>query len=291
MNKMDSAKICAVTGAGGYVGSCVKNYFERRGWRVLELTRQPKPGARAAGFQLGAELSSRVLAGVDALVHCAYDFSPVRWADIHATNIGGTDKLLRAARDAAVKKIICISTISAFEGCRSLYGKAKLEIERLALAEGALVLRPGLVYGEEPGAMVGKLVEQVRRSSVLPLVGGSQKQYLVHQEDLCAFIHRYAEGLVPSIATPLTAAHEQARTFREILDAIAAVQGKKLRLVPVPWKLAWLPMKLGELCGMRLNFRSDSLVSLMHQNPSPDFSRNAALGLAFRLFDPTCLKM
>jgi hypothetical protein len=36
---------------------------------------------------------------------------------------------------------------------------------------------------------------------------------------------------------------------------------------------------------LRLNFRSDSLVSLMYQNPAPDFSANAGVGLVCRPFD------
>jgi hypothetical protein len=41
-------------------------------------------------------------------------------------------------------------------------------------------------------------------------------------------------------------------------------------------------LKSAELCELRLNFRSDSLVSLMYQNPSPDFSANAGVGLRCR---------
>ena len=37
---------CAITGSNGYVGGRLKNYFAARGWEILELTRQPKPGTR-----------------------------------------------------------------------------------------------------------------------------------------------------------------------------------------------------------------------------------------------------
>lgn len=287
---MNTPRVCAVTGAGGYLGSRMKRSFERQGWRVLELTRQPRAGGGAA-FHLGAEVAPETLAGVSVLVHCAYDFRAVKWPEIHATNVVGTEKLLRAATAAGVGKIICISTISAYDGCRSLYGKAKLEIERLALAAGALVLRPGLIHGDEPRAMFGQLVRQVSGASVLPLVGGDQVQYLVHEEDLCAFALRFAEGSMTSPLRLLTAAHERAWTFREILEALARTRGRRVRLIPVPWRLIWLPMKLAEVCGLRLGFRSDSLVSLMHQNPRPDFSPNAAAGLICRPFQPEQLRL
>ncbi len=128
---MSEQKICAITGSNGYVGGCVKNYFASRAWEILELTRSPKPSSRGIPFQLGAEISAAALAGVEVLVHCAYDFTPLTLTEIRAVNVAGTEKLFQAARAAGVKKIICISTISAFDGCKSLYGKAKLEIEKM----------------------------------------------------------------------------------------------------------------------------------------------------------------
>ena len=97
-------KICAITGSNGYVGGCVKNQFAARGWEIVELVRQPKPGARAIAFQLGEEISPPTLAGVTALVHCAYDFKLVRWEDIRAVNVEGSRKILEAARAAKVPK-------------------------------------------------------------------------------------------------------------------------------------------------------------------------------------------
>jgi hypothetical protein len=87
MNSMTDKPLCAITGAGGYVGGCLKDYFTRHGWEILELTRQPKPGARAVAFQLGADISPPSLAGVTALVHCAYDFKPLRSSFSSTTRI------------------------------------------------------------------------------------------------------------------------------------------------------------------------------------------------------------
>ena len=284
--------LCAITGSSGYVGGCVKNYFVARGWDVLELTRQPKPGAWAVAFQLGAEISPASLAGVTALVHCAYDFLPLRWREIRAVNVEGTRKILAAARAAGVGNILCLSSISAYDGCQSLYGRAKLEIETIALDHGALVIRPGLVYGSGPGGMFGKLAAQVRKSSVIPLIGdGSQIQFLVHHEDLAAFMERVAAGTIRPPARLLTAAHAQPWPFKQLLLEIARGLDKKVKFIPLPWRLVWAGLKSAEVCGLGLNFRSDSLVSLMRQNPAPDFSANAAAGLICRPFQVETLKL
>ncbi len=101
---MSEQKICAITGSNGYVGGCVKNYFASRAWEILELTRSPKPSSRGIPFQLGAEISAAALAGVEVLVHCAYDFTPLTLTEIRAVNVAGTEKLFQAARAAGVKK-------------------------------------------------------------------------------------------------------------------------------------------------------------------------------------------
>ena len=287
-----SNKICAITGSNGYVGGCVKNYFAARGWEILELTRQPKAGTRGVAFQLGSEILAQSLANVNAFVHCAYDFKPLRWKEIRTVNVEGSRKILEAVRAAKVPKIIFISSISAFDGCRSLYGNAKLEIEKIALANGALVIRPGLVYGNDSGGMFGKLAVQIRNSSMIPMIGdGSQIQFLVHNEDLCAFIEKFAAGKIEIAPLILTAANEQPWPFKKLLLEIARALGKKHKFLPVPWRLVWLGLKSAEMCGLKLNFRSDILVSLMHQNLKPDFSANAEVGLVCRPFEIEKLKI
>ena len=218
-------------------------------------------------------------------MHCAYDFQPLRQEEIRAVNIEGTRKLFQAARAAGIGRIVCLSSISAYDGCRSLYGRAKLEIEKIALDSGALVIRPGLVYGSQPAGMFGKLVAQIRKSSVIPLIGdGSQIQFLVHHEDLAAFIEKFTAGKIEMAPRILTAAHDRPWPFRQLLSEIARGLDKKVKFVPLPWRLVWAGLKTAEACGLRLNFRSDSVVSLMHQDPNPDFSPNAAAGLICRPF-------
>jgi nucleoside-diphosphate-sugar epimerase len=196
-----------------------------------------------------------------------------------------------AARAANVPRIIYISSISAFDGCRALYGKAKLEIEKIALANGALVIRSGLVYGGVAGGMFGKLSEKLTKSAMLPIVGsGSQVQYLVHSEDLSAFIEQYAFGNIEIPARILTAANEKPWPFKQLVIEIANAKGKKPTLIPVPWRLVWVVLKTAETCGLKLNFRSDNLISFIYQNRAPDFSANARFGLVCRPFDVQSLK-
>ena len=76
-------------------------------------------------FKLGEPIDPQALKNCRALIHCAYDFSKVSWKDIYSTNVRGSELLLHAAQQAGVERLMFISTISAFTGCRSLYGKGE----------------------------------------------------------------------------------------------------------------------------------------------------------------------
>jgi nucleoside-diphosphate-sugar epimerase len=278
-----SQQTCLLTGATGYLGSCVKHALQGRDWNVVELSRRPAAGGRVIPFQLGNDVPASALTGARALVHCAYDFTQLSWPEIHRVNVAGSVKLLSAAREANVETLVYISSISAFAGCRSLYGRAKLETERFAHSVGAIVVRPGLIWGVPAGAMFKSLSDQVERSRVVPLTGASQRQYLVHQQDAVNFVARVLDQPT-RLHDPITLAHEKPWTIREIVQEIAAARGKRITTVAVPWRAVWTVIKAAEIVGVSTGFRSDSLVSLIYQNPTPSFALQRELNVSVRPF-------
>jgi hypothetical protein len=120
---------------------------------------------------------------------------------------------------------------------------------------------------------------------------GSQIQFLVHEEDLCALIEKFCAEQIKLSPQIVTAANEQPWPFKKLLLEIARAVEKKPKFIPLPWRFVWAGLKTAELCGLKLNFRSDSLVSLTHQNPSPDFSPNKEAGLNCRPFEIQKLKL
>lgn len=277
---------CLLTGGTGYVGSRIRQQLQSQGWQVTELSRKPATAAGAIRHHLGDAIAPEKLSGHVALVHCAYDFRPVSWKEISAINVRGSELLLRAARQAGVRQLVFISSISAYEGCRSLYGQAKLEIERVTQSLGGWSLRPGLIFGAAAGGMFGRLVEQVRQSKFIALPGrGRQRQYLVHETDLCSAVSRCVRPDLEPWQEPVTLAQERAWTLRELLLEIARGLERRIVFVPVPWQLVWAGLRLGEKLRLPLKFRSDSLVSLVHQNPKPGFNSLEALGVNCRPFE------
>ena len=164
--------VAAVTGASGYLGSRICTTLEARGWRVVRLVRSSSRSQQSAcAYDLAAPVTTQVrelLHSADVLVHAAYDLSLTRAADIWRVNVEGTRHLLEAAADARVRRIIVLSSMSAFEGTSQLYGRAKLDIEATTAEYGGCAVRPGLVYGERSGGMAAAL----RKLTKLPIVPG-----------------------------------------------------------------------------------------------------------------------
>jgi nucleoside-diphosphate-sugar epimerase len=224
---------------------------------------------------------------ITALVHCAYDFKLVSRREIQRINVDGSRKVLDAAAAGGVQSIAVMSTISAFEGCRSKYGRAKLEIEAAAREAGALVVRSGLVWADGPpsgGGMFGSLARSVK-GRLVPLVGGGgHPQYLIHVQDLWELLRRFCDGELPNPTGPVVAAASKPWPMRELLAELARRQGAHPRFVPVPWQPVWAGLRLAEIAHVPVPYRSDSVISLVYQDPHPDFASIRALGIVARDF-------
>lgn len=269
-------KVCAVTGPNGLVGSACCEIISAKGFQILPLQRP--------AFELGKDMEPEFFRGVDALVHCAYDFRLRSWPAIHTVNVEGSVKLLKAAAAAGVKKIVFISSVSAFEGCRSLYGQGKLEVERVALSLGAAVIRPGLVYGS-PGRGLYSSLEVFAKLPLIPVFDGGQQPFvLVHIDDLKQAVSAILEMDAERVKKVVTAAHSQVIAFKDIFKALSAKRGKRARFFSIPGSLGLLGLRLLEALGLPSGFRSDSLVGMLYPNPNIDFSAAQELGLKFRPF-------
>ena len=134
--------------------------------------------------------------------------------------------------------------------------------------------------------MVCALQETVMRSSFVPVFGsGRQVLYPLNRADLGEFVVRFASGEV-QVEGVFTLACDKPWTFRSILEKLAEAKGRKVKFVSVPWKPVYWLLKAMEKAGRKPPFRSDSLLSLMNQDLSPDFTTYHRLGLEFRDFAP-----
>jgi nucleoside-diphosphate-sugar epimerase len=270
----------AVTGANGYVGGRILSHLRAGGIDAIALVRRPAPGdERARRYALAEPLEGSLLDGIDTVVHAAYDAS-VHGGDIRAVNVAGSLPLLDGLAERS-GRVLMISSLSAFEGARSRYGLAKLELERAVLERDGVVLRPGLVFGVDAGGLFGAMVRALSKSAFVPMIGGgSQRLFLTHDEHLSKLVLAIVTGRARA-ERPLFAAHEAPTTLRAIAEQIACAHGRRLKAIPLAPSLVHLGLRCGEIAHVGLPFRSDSLRSLLNPVPLDELSALARSSIDF----------
>src|SRR5580704_2078661 len=144
-----------VTGGAGYIGSITTHHLLRRGFDVVvvdDLSRGHRDNVAPERLHVArlqdTDAVTRVLAGVDAVVHFAAFIAvgeSVRKPELYYTNnVGGTLSLLDAMARAGVHKLVFSSTAA-------VYGNP----ERVPIPEDAR-FDPVSPYGESK-AMVEKI--------------------------------------------------------------------------------------------------------------------------------------
>lgn len=219
----------AVSGGTGYVGRFVVEGFLAAGHRVVVLGRTPP----AAGF-FSAPVEHRpfsldpqaveavLLAGVDVLVHAAFDHLPGKYRGgegdeperFRCRNLDGTVALFKAARAAGVRHVVFLSSRAVY-GPRppgtwldeqdeprpdTLYGEVKLAAERALCAMSGgdfhgVSLRVTGVYGPAGPGRAHKWAalfsDYLAGRGIAPRAGTE-----VHGRDVAQAIRRVLDGQV-----------------------------------------------------------------------------------------------
>jgi nucleoside-diphosphate-sugar epimerase len=272
-------RVLAITGANGFIGSRLVQRFVANGWAVRALVRRvPESGVAGVEYrewQLGDAARPDLLAGTDCLIHCA--FAPYDRPDASELNIGGSMRLLEAARGAGVGRIIFLSSISARAGAPSQYGRDKFVIQALFDRLGELVIRPGLVLGH--GGLFERISRFVSRRRVVPLVGGGQRFQTVHVDDLAAAIDI---GIERRLSGVVTVAEPRPVAFGELLREAARQMGTRVSFVPVPYGAVALTMRVARVAHIRLPVSSDNLAGLRAVQPEDVADDLRLLGVTVR---------
>ena len=249
-------KRAAVTGAGGFIGEAVCRALTAEGASVIGLDIDPAlaPKVEAAGAEFAvADVTDRAALdsafdGVDLVVHTA---AYVReWGDMEsfvAVNVGGTVNVLDAAEAVGAERVVHISSVVVYgyadeseqdEGAprRNVgvpYIDTKSASDRIACRRGAVVVRPGDVYG--PGSVPWLLRPlELTRSRQAALPGAGDGTMLpIYIDDLVTWIVAAAKRGAPG--TAYTVWDGEPIGFQELFASLAAISGgSEARKVPRP---------------------------------------------------------
>ncbi|HJP66797.1 MAG TPA: NAD-dependent epimerase/dehydratase family protein [Actinomycetota bacterium] len=273
-----------VTGATGFIGGRLAEKLRQRGDEVVALVRTPSKagGLTAAGCHTvegdlaDTDAIRRAVEGCDAVFHVGamYEIGvrPSARDALWDANVEGTERVLSAAEDAGVARIVHVSTGNVFgnthakvvdetyqrdlsDGFLSIYDETKYHAHQVAqehIAKGSpvLIAMPGGVYGPGDSSPLASFIDLILTGKMKLLTFPESGINLVHVDDV-------AEGLL--------LIHDQGRvgesyalggqcvTYRQLAELLGRVTGRKVpkRALPVALMKAGIPF--GPLIGKLMN--------------------------------------
>jgi len=260
----------AISGGAGFLGLHLARRLVAAGDSVRTLDVVPLDDAeleRDVDERRGdvRDLSQvrELVAGADVVVHAAAAL-PIQASRqaIRSVNVDGTENVLRASRDANVRRIVFISSTAVYGipvkhpieeddpliGV-GLYGESKIDAEALCrvAAVETTIIRPKTFVGPERLGVFEILFDWIREGRRIYILGKGHNRYqLLAVEDLVDAVVGAAKERAAAGETFNVGAREFG-TVREDLGALIAHAGSGSRLQPIPAKPAELALRALEL--------------------------------------------
>lgn len=240
-----NGKLVVMTGGSGFLGNYVAQDLLARGARLRIASRHPekafslKPQANLGQLQFArcditnpASVAA-IMHGADAVVNLVGSFE----GDLVELMGHASGRLAKAAAAAGAQAFVQISAIGADADSEDAtdYARGKGLGERLVLDAfpKATILRPSLIFGKDD-SFITMFAGLIQMAPALPVFGPEAKLQLVYVDDV-------AQAIVTALADP--ARHggttyelggPEQLTMLELNRRIAAAQGRKRTLIPMP---------------------------------------------------------
>ena len=237
-----------VFGGSGFVGRYVVRALAATGARVRVAVRRPESAAFlkpmgdvgqivpvAANIRDDASVAAAV-EGADTVVNCVGILYQTGRQRFDAVHIDGAARMARAAAAAGVERLVHISALGAAADAPSIYARTKAAGEEAVRAAfpRASIVRPGLVFGPED-YVFNMFAAMSRISPVLPLIGGGNTRFQpVYVDDVATAI-RHILGDASRAGQTYELAGPRVYSFRELIETVLEVCGRRRLLVPVPF--------------------------------------------------------
>jgi NADH dehydrogenase len=245
----------AVTGAFGYTGKYIARLLLANGQDVITLTGRPERGLpefagriRALPFDFDQpERLCESLTGVDVL----YNTYWVRFnygSQTYERAVANTRTLIRAAREAGVRRIVHVSITNPTLESRLPYFHGKALLEQAVQDSGLeyTILRPTVIFGAED-ILINNIAWLLRHFPVFAVPGsGEYRLQPIFVEDMAELAVRAGLSHDNEI---IDAVGPDIFTFNELLALVAGSLKSKALRVHLP---AGLALQLSRLIGVLL---------------------------------------
>jgi NADH dehydrogenase len=181
----------------------------------------------------------------------------------------GARNVAAAARAEGVGRVLQMSALGADPASESKYARTKAEGEAAVreIYADAVVLRPSVVFGAGD-RFFNRFAAMAQVSPVLPLIGGGLTRFQP------VFVGDVGLALARAVGAPEAAGQTYelggpaALSFRQLMEMMLAEINKRRFLAPIPFPVAELMGKAGDLAGMLIEppITSDQVASLKTDN-------------------------
>jgi nucleoside-diphosphate-sugar epimerase len=274
-----------VTGATGFIGMQVVRKLRARGDQVAALVRAPSKAGdlRELGCEIvegdlsDEEAIRRGVQGADAVFHIGATYKvgipSSEHEAMHDANVRGTERVLDAAVDAGVRRIVYVSTGNVYGNTHgqvvdesyerpqppeflSYYDQTKYEAHQVALdriAKGApiVIVQPGGVYGPDDPSELGNMINQTRTGKLKLRMFPNAGFNFVHVEDVAeGILLAHGKGRIGesyNLAGPKS-------TMGELVDKTAVLSDRKPPRIAMPAALMKLAIPIGPFVGKLMGF-------------------------------------
>lgn len=226
-----------VAGASGFVGRRLVPALIAAGHDVRAMTRRPG-SYRGAGTPVGADVSDpatlpAAMAGVEVLYYLVHSLDA---PDFVARDAAAARAVARCAAEAGVSRIVYLGGLGMDGDDLSPHLRSRRQVERLLAETGVplTVLRAGIIVGH--GGISWEMTRQLVHH--LPVMITPRWVQTRSQPIAVDDVVAYLVGVVDTDATQGQAydlGGPEVLTYAAMMDRVAAVMGKRKRLViPVP---------------------------------------------------------
>jgi NADH dehydrogenase len=294
MTDTPNDRLVTVFGGSGFLGRYAVRALAQRGFRIRVAVRRPdlaydlQPLGRVGqihAVQANVRFPESVMAaaeGADTVINLVGILNPSGAQTFDAVQAEGAEAIADAAKKNGAQ-LIHVSAIGADPKSASAYGRTKAAGEKAALAAGAVVFRPSIVFGPEDD-FFNRFASLARCLPALPLIGGGNTLFQpVFVGDVGAAILAAAEGEAQP-RTIYELGGPEVKSFRELMELMLREIGRKRLLLTLPFGLASLQAGLLEMLPGKLLTRdqvkllkSDNVVS---QRAERDGRTLQGLGIA-----------
>ncbi len=242
-----------VTGATGYIGRHLVSRLVDQGERprclVRNLSRAANilpAGAGKVEFVKGDTTSpaslETAMQGIDTIVHTAFitaDHKQSTGNHYEETNVQGTANLVKAAKNAGVKRIIELSGLGTKPDKPGSYMQGRYLAEQMLKESGLdwTIIEPSVLFGKGAPFIKG-LTDLIRTSPVVPLIGGGKVMFQpIYVEDVVTVIIKVLQDPERTRNKTYIIGGPAYYSFTQVIDLLLQAMHKQRIKVPAPTPL------------------------------------------------------